>query len=87
MNRLPFKSKNLFETLFVLLISLGTSQAQFVEYSQFQMSPSSLNPALTGIAHGPESPFSIATNGHNLMGEPTGALQAIIWITPSMSNP
>ncbi|HAB90335.1 MAG TPA: hypothetical protein DCF84_07335 [Bacteroidetes bacterium] len=53
MNRLLFKSETLPATLFMLLISIGAIQAQFVEYSQFQMSPSSLNPALTGIAHGP----------------------------------
>lgn len=53
MNRLLFKPEILLATLFMLLISIGGVQAQFVEYSQFQMSPSSLNPALTGIAHGP----------------------------------
>ena len=53
MNRILFKSILLLATLFMLLIPIGALQAQFVEYSQFQMSPSSLNPALTGIAHGP----------------------------------
>ncbi|MGC6421101.1 MAG: PorP/SprF family type IX secretion system membrane protein [Chitinophagales bacterium] len=53
MNQLLFKSKNLLATLCILLFSTYAVQAQFVEYSQFQMSPSSLNPALTGIAHGP----------------------------------
>ncbi|MEC8757411.1 MAG: PorP/SprF family type IX secretion system membrane protein [Bacteroidota bacterium] len=53
MNRLLFKPEILLATLFMLLFSIGGVQAQFVEYSQFQMSPSSLNPSLTGIAHGP----------------------------------
>ena len=39
--------------LIAMLCMFFSSQAQFVEYSQFQMSPSDLNPSLTGIAHGP----------------------------------
>ena len=65
--------------MFVLLCMFFSSQAQFVEYSQFQMAPSDLNPRSQELRMVHESPFSIAINGPSAqVEEQTAGLRVII---------